>query len=77
MLTKKDTDTIIQIIKETSVTKEEFTGFKDQTLTLLDKVMGELKAIREDHTITSGYKDQLENHETRISKIEDILEPEN
>lgn len=48
-------------------TKEEFF---DNT----DKIMGELKAIREDNEIlngrTSDHANQLESHEQRISKLE-------
>lgn len=66
-VTKGDLDTL--------VSKNVFDQFKDKVLTLLDKVIGELKAIREEQTILSGNKDQIENHETRISKLEEVLEP--
>ena len=53
----------------------KFDEFKNKVYELLDKVMGELKAIREEQTVIVGYKDQIENHETRIGKLEKVLEP--
>ena len=56
------------------VTLDIFNEFKDKVYTLFDKVMGELKAIREEQTIITGksseYADTFENHENRISKLE-------
>jgi uncharacterized coiled-coil DUF342 family protein len=49
--------------------------FKNKVYELFDKVMGELKAIREEQTIIVGYKDQIEDHETRIGKLEEVLSP--
>lgn len=53
---------------------QKFDEFKNRIFDLLDKVMGELKAIREEQTIISGYKDQIEDHDTRIGKIEESLD---
>ena len=53
---------------------EKFDEFKNKVYELLDKVMGELKAIREEQTVISGYKDEIENHETRINKLEKVLQ---
>lgn len=49
--------------------------FKNKVYELFDKVMGELKAIREEQTIIVGYKDQIEDHETRIGKLEEVSSP--
>lgn len=82
MLNKSDITQIRTVVreevttaKENLVDKKTFTGFKDKILNLLDKVMGELKAIREEQTIITGYKDQIEDHETRIEKLEEVLQP--
>lgn len=68
-----------QIVKQDLVDKETFsekvTKFKDEILTMLDKVMKELKDFREEQTIHSGYNDQIEDHETRIGKLEEVLSP--
>lgn len=48
--------------------------YRDQVLTKLDGVMGELQNIREDNIIgshqTAEMRDQVENHEKRIQKLE-------
>ncbi len=72
-----------KIVKtEFEVTKLEWLGefkslvtkFKDEVMTGLDKVMGELKTIREEQEIITGknskHQETLENHETRIGKLE-------
>lgn len=53
----------------------KFDEFKNKVYELFDKLMGELKAIREEQTIIVSYKEQIEDHETRIGKIEEVLEP--
>ncbi len=87
MLNKSDIDQIRTVVgeevrkevataKKDLVDKKMFTGFKDKILNLLDKVMGELKTIREEQTVISGYKDQIEDHDTRINKLEEVLQPQ-
>lgn len=57
---------------------DDFTGkvvkFKDDVLNGLDKVMGELKTIREEQTLMANrqaeHSDQLEDHESRIHRLE-------
>jgi len=49
---------------------EKLTKFKDGVMNGLDKVMGELQKIREETTVVSSYKDRIEDHEERITKIE-------
>lgn len=52
--------------------------FRDQIVTLLDGVMGELKGIREEIEVMSGrqseHSDTLEDHEGRITKLEHPLQ---
>lgn len=65
------------IVKQELVDKETFfekvTKFKDDIMTMLDKVMKELKDFREEQTVISSYKEQIEDHETRIGKVEEVL----
>jgi predicted nuclease with TOPRIM domain len=83
MLTQTDLDEIEKIVEEkveekigekTNLlpTKEEFFG-------KMDEVMGELKAIREEHAVqlakVSEHSDQLEDHEVRISNLEVKISP--
>lgn len=59
MLTKSD---IIKL-EERFATKSDILSFKD---TILHKIQG----LREDVLIVTGYKDQIEDHETRIEIVE-------
>jgi hypothetical protein len=42
----------------------------NRVINTLDKVAGELQGIREELVMVSGHKDQLENHEERITTLE-------
>ncbi len=48
--------------------------FSDKILTAIDAVMGEIKTMREEHAAfayrQSKHSDQLEDHETRVVKLE-------
>lgn len=73
MLSQKDLDEIQKLIKINTrhlPTREEFYN-------KMDELMKELKDLREEVTVVTGYKDQIENHETRIIKLEEVLEPQN
>lgn len=54
--------------------KFRFLPSKDLFLGWMDKLMGELNKIREQQEILTGraseHSDKLENHETRIEKLE-------
>lgn len=71
MLTQKDLDEIEQIIDEKLDQKIKFLPTKDEFYRKMDELMGEVQDMREDLTVFSGYKDQLENHEERIAKLEE------
>lgn len=49
-------------------------GYRDEVLTKIDGVMGELQTMKEENIIGSHQitrlNDQVDNHEKRISKIE-------
>lgn len=72
MLTQKDLDEIEEIVGEKLEEKIKLLPSKDQFFSKMDEVMVELKTIREEQTVTSGCKDQLEDHEVRISKLETV-----
>jgi len=46
---------------------------RDEYLSEADKIYGELQAIRESMEIQTGYKDQREDHEVRIEKLELVV----
>lgn len=82
MLTKKDISIIEKLSDEKSdklidvftklhyETKEEL---EKKIVQFKDDILTEIKKLREDVTVVTGYKDQVENHESRISKLESIL----
>lgn len=61
------------------IVKEEIKHLpsKDDFFGKMDEVMGELKTIREEVTLLGGRQsetsDQLEDHEERIGKLEEII----
>lgn len=69
MLSVKDLDEIRELIKDAT----KHLPSKDDFYKKMDELMKELKAMREEVTVITGYKDQIEDHETRIDKVEEIL----
>lgn len=41
-----------------------------------DAILHEIKGMREESTVVTGYKDQLEDHEERIDKLEHVAFPQ-
>lgn len=78
MLTQKDLDQIEELLDERLEEKfnDKLRGLpnKDEFYEKMDDVMGELKAIREEQAAGYGilpeHSDILENHETRLLKLE-------
>lgn len=68
MLSKSDLVRIQSLVL--GVVKESEKRTKNEILKSQDKVMGRLDKIDEELAITNGYKVQLEDHETRIVKME-------
>lgn len=75
MLTKPD----FLKLEEKFATKDEFRSeiksIKDLIIEFKDTVLHEIQGLREDVTIVTGYKDQIEDQETRIENIESQLSP--
>lgn len=74
MLTQKDVDEIRQIVREEIDEKTKHLPTKDEFYTKMDELMGEVKAMREEQGVYAGQysniSDELENHDTRIKKLE-------
>lgn len=74
MLTQKDLDEIERLIEEKLDERIKFLPTKDEFFGRMDKAMKELKAIRKTIESLTGrvsdHSDQLEDHETRITKLE-------
>jgi hypothetical protein len=84
MLTKKD----IQDLKEVFVTREEFYDFREEVYERFDEVketiiqfkdaiLTEIKAMREELIVVTGYRQHLENHEERITLLKSKSESVN
>ncbi|OGG23720.1 hypothetical protein A3A79_00745 [Candidatus Gottesmanbacteria bacterium RIFCSPLOWO2_01_FULL_43_11b] len=52
------------------VLREEKVPSKDDIVTFKDAILKELKDMREEITLIVGYKDQIEDHEDRIDRLE-------
>lgn len=77
MLTQRDIKEIRTIVKEEVSGNINHLPSKDEFYSKMDELMGEIKAMREEITVVTGYKDQIEDHEIRIGKLEDVLQPQN
>lgn len=79
MLTKSDLKLIQKLFSDEF--SEKFSAAKkslrEDIVTFKDQILTEIKKLREDVAVITGYKDQIEDHETRIEKLEGILEPNN
>ena len=69
MLTQKDVDYLKEELSDVFATKSELNELKDQVLSSLDAVMGEIKSFREEMTLIP---DRLVDHTDRIEKLEQI-----
>ena len=79
-ITKRVTESVTERVTE-SVTDsftQKITQFKSDILDGIDKVMGELVKIREEQEVSAGklseHSDILEDHETRLGKVEKTLQ---
>jgi hypothetical protein len=70
MITQKD----ITKLEEKFATKDDLRktekSITEAITTFKDEILHEIKNLREDVTIVTGYKDQIEDHDLRIEKIE-------
>ena len=70
-LTVRDLNEIEELVKTTVKEEIRHLPTKDEFFGKMDEVMGELKAMREEHSILS--RRVYEDHEPRIEKIEKKL----
>jgi len=72
MITKKD----VEVLKEVFVTKydlrDELQRFatRDEMLTFKDEILYQIMAMRDEISVVLGYKSNIDDHETRIEKLE-------
>lgn len=65
----------IKILKTIFATKNDLKNYatKADIVSFKDVILKEIKDMREEVTLVIGYKDQIEDHEDRIEKIEKHL----
>jgi hypothetical protein len=73
MLTFNDEKVVRNIVKEE--VKIQLTDFRSEIKSLLDRILKGVVANREEMIVVQGHKDQIEDHEIRITKIEKKLRP--
>lgn len=73
MLTQKDLDEIEKLLDEKINERTKFLPTKDEFYAKMDELMHKLNSIEEEVTVISSYKESIEDHETRIGKIEQVL----
>lgn len=87
MLNKSDLKAIRDILNDAlNSLREEFIerfadkndlkrfALKDDLVSFKDEILGEIKSLREEVTIVTGYKNQIEDHEVRIEKLEKTIQ---
>lgn len=72
-LTQLDINEIENIVGEKIEERTKNLPTKNEFFNWMDKIMGELKTVREEITILSGMKSQVNNLETRVEKVEKKL----
>jgi vacuolar-type H+-ATPase subunit E/Vma4 len=76
MLAQKDLTLIENLLDKKLDEKIKHLPSKDDFYTTTTKLFKEIKDQREEVTVVTSYKDQIEDHETRILKLEEVLEPQ-
>lgn len=64
MLTKTD----IKNIKE--IFRNDFNKMREEIIQFKDDILNEIIKLREDNTVIVGYRDMIEDHDIRITKLE-------
>jgi len=73
-LTIKDLDEIGKVVDEKIEEKTKFLPTKDEFYEQTDKIMSELKIVREEVAIQSDLNRKVNDHDDRIEKIEKKLD---
>lgn len=77
MLTQKDLDQVEKLTRNIIKAEIKHLPSKDEFYTKMDEIMGGLKTIREEQELVTGKNSEiietLEDHESRIAKLEQPL----
>jgi len=63
----------VVVEKVTDIVAENNQVIREEMIQFKDDILGEIVKLREDVVAASGYKDQIENHEERLVKVETKL----
>lgn len=66
MITDKD----ISKLKQVFATKDDLKKVSEDIVQFKDDILTEIVKLRDDITVVVGYRDMIEDHEARISKLE-------
>jgi len=68
MLTEND----IKLLKEVFATKDDLMRYalKEDLIKFKDEILHEIRSMRQELIVIIGYKDQIEDHEVRLEKLE-------
>lgn len=61
---------IAEVKVELANVKEDVSKVKEDIIQFKDDILHEIVNLRDDVTVTTGYRDMIEDHETRIIKLE-------
>lgn len=70
MLTKSDLFKIKELLDNYS-TKTDFKELREDIVKFKDEILDEIRDLREEVTVVTGYKDTIEDHENRIVSLEE------
>lgn len=73
-MTQVDLDEIEKIVDEKVGEKTKYLPTKEEYFATEDKIMGELKSIREEVTIMADLQRQVHDHEDRTERVEEKLQ---
>ena len=69
MITQKDFDEIERIMEEKMDERFRTLPTKDEFFSKMDEVMGELKGMREEHVVSQGKREELEERVEGLERI--------
>jgi hypothetical protein len=70
----EDKVTSIVVEKVTDIIAENNRTLRNEIIQFKDDILGEIVKLREDVAVVNGYKDQIEDHESRLVTVETKLD---
>ena len=76
MLTKSDLKLIQELFTDSfnDSFEEAHNKLRDTNAIFKDQIVGEIKKLREDVIVTTGYRDRISDLETKVESIEKVLD---